>query len=123
MSVQLAILKSGEQIISDVKQLVDENEKVVSLVFDNPYVVGFLTPELLFESNSSEDEVEHRVMFSPWLPLSLDRRVSINPDAVITVVEPIEWVKKSYEEKMNSLNHGVFSDDAGELENIEVITE
>ena len=35
MSVKLAFLKSGEQIIADIKELVDSNEKVVPLVFEN----------------------------------------------------------------------------------------
>jgi len=40
MSVKLAVLKSGEHVIADIKELVDSNEKVVSLVFENPYVVN-----------------------------------------------------------------------------------
>lgn len=114
MSVKLAYLKTGEQVLADIKELVDENEKVVSLLFSNPYIVKFLTPELLFEGyvNEFENEVEHRVAFSPWIVLSADKDIPVNPDWVISIVEPIEWVKNSYIEKMNaSTSDGVVNED------------
>ena len=45
MSIKLALLKSGEQIIADIRELVDQdqNDKVVSLLFSNPYVARLLT--------------------------------------------------------------------------------
>ena len=70
MAVKLVILKSGENVIADVRQLVDHNDKVVSLVFTNPYVITLLTPEILFEP-SVEQEYEHKVSFYPWIVLSL----------------------------------------------------
>lgn len=102
MTVKLAYLKSGEQVIADIKEIVEpESNKVVSLLFDNPYVVVLLTPELLIESNINElAEVEHRVSFSPWIVLSEDKRIAVNPDWIITVVEPNEWIKTSYVNKM-----------------------
>jgi hypothetical protein len=103
MTVKLAYLKSGEQVIADIKELVDPNsEKVVSLLFENPYVVVLLTPELLVESNINQlSEVEHRVSYSPWIVFSDDKKIAVNPDWVITVVEPNEWIKSSYMEKMS----------------------
>jgi hypothetical protein len=114
MSVKLAYLKTGEQVLADIKELVDENEKVVSLLFSNPYIVKFLTPELLFEGyvNEFENEVEHRVSFSPWIVLSAEKDIPVNPDWVISIVEPIEWVKNSYIKKMNaSTSDGVVNED------------
>lgn len=103
MTVKLAYLKSGEQVIADIKEIVEpESNKVVSLLFENPYVVVLLTPELLVESNINElTEVEHRVSFSPWIVLSEDKRIAVNPDWIVTVVEPNEWIKSSYIDKMS----------------------
>jgi hypothetical protein len=133
MSVKLAYLKTGEQVLADIKELVDQNEKVVSLLFSNPYIVKFLTPELLFEGyvNEFDNEVEHRVAFSPWIVLSADKDIPVNPDWVISIVEPIEWVKNSYIEKMkSSTSNGVVNEDLRPstlneqlIENIEVIEE
>ena len=142
MTVKLAFLKSGEQVIADIMELVNEDDKVVSLVFSNPYVARLLTPELLMENSVRlNDEVEHKVAFSPWIVLSQDKKVAVDPAWVITVVEPHEWIKSSYEEKMDATVEGsqpesktgdIWSnvptiEDAEEpatiIENFEVITE
>ena len=107
MTVKLALLKSGEQVIADIMELVNEDDKVVSLVFSNPYVARLLTPELLMENSvRMNDEVEHKVAFSPWIVLSQDKKVAVDPAWVITVVEPHEWIKSSYEEKMDATVEG-----------------
>lgn len=103
MAVKLALLKSGENVIADIMELVDENEKVVSLVFSNPYIVRLLTPELLMENSLGlNEEVEHKVSFAPWIVLSQDKKIAVDPKWVVTVVNPHEWIRSSYEEKMNS---------------------
>lgn len=129
MAVKLAILKSGENVIADIKEYIDEKEQVVSLVFSNPYVVKLLTPELLVENAVGiNDEVEHRVSFSPWIVLSEDKLIAVDPQWVITVVNPHEWIKSSYEQKMNSIFGNQESENVDEnkvesIENFEVITE
>ena len=122
MAVKLAVLKSGENVIADVKQLVDHNDKVMSLVFTNPYVITLLTPEILFEP-SVEQEYEHKVSFYPWIVLSNDKVIEVNPDWIVCVVEPNEMIKSSYETKMNKSVNGDFKDSKDSLENFEVITE
>jgi hypothetical protein len=103
MAVKLALLKSGEQVIADIMELVNEDDKVVSLVFSNPYVARLLTPELLMENSLGlQDEIEHKVAFSPWIVLSADKKMALDPKWIVTIVEPHEWIKTSYEEKMNS---------------------
>jgi hypothetical protein len=132
MSIKLALLKSGEQVIADIKELVDEKEKVVSLVFSNPYIVQFLTAELLYEGVYDElDEIDHKVSFTPWLPLSLDKNIAVSSDWVVTIVEPNEWIKTSYEEKMNLSTEGEVNNNLPispetqntSYANIEVLTE
>lgn len=122
MTVKLAFLKSGEQVIADIMELVNEDDKVVSLVFSNPYVARLLTPELLMENSVQlNDEIEHKVAFSPWIVLSQDKKVAVDPAWVVTIVEPHEWIKSSYEEKMNATVEG--SQPETIIENFEVITE
>ena len=126
MTVKLALLKSGENVIADIMELVDENEKVVSLVFSNPYVVRLLTPELLMENSlGSQGEVEHRVSYSPWMVLSQDKKIAVDPKWVVTIVEPHEWIKSSYEERMNiGVNEQASVEEPSTLiENFEVIQE
>ena len=104
MAIKLALLKSGEQVIADIMELVNENDKVISLVFSNPYVARLLTPELLMENSVQlNDEIEHKVAFSPWIVLSADKKIAVDPKWVVSIVNPHEWIKSSYEEKMNAV--------------------
>jgi len=129
MTVKLALLKSGEQVISDIKELVDENQKIISLVFENPYTVQFLTAELLYEEVSSEG-VDHKVSFTPWIPLSSNKTIPVSSDWVVSIVEPLEWIKSSYEQKMNSSVEGsvnpnlpISPQNEEDYSNVEIISE
>tara|TARA_B100000287_G_C20388955_1_gene684772 strand:- start:454 stop:762 length:309 start_codon:yes stop_codon:yes gene_type:complete len=98
MSIKLAVLKSGEQVIADAKELVSE-EKVRGYLFTRPHKVVSTQPMLLTEEQQDDNSVE--VTLSPWIILSADKEVVVPTDWVVTVVEPLESVVKMYEEKVN----------------------
>ena len=97
MSVKLAVLKSGEQVIADVKELVSE-EKVRGYLFTRPHKVVTSQPLLLTEEETQNDS-SLEVTLSPWIILSADKEVVVPTDWVVTVVEPLESVVKMYKEK------------------------
>ena len=101
MSIKLALLKSGEEVIADIKEIISEDEKVISFLFCNPYTVKLLTPQVLVEDTEKTSERKYSVSFNSWMPLSSETDIAVNTDWVVSIVEPIEMVKKSYEEKMN----------------------
>ena len=49
MSIQLALLKSGEEVIADIKELRDSDNELVSYYFGDPHVVKIKTNKLLVE--------------------------------------------------------------------------
>ena len=98
MSIKLAVLKSGEQVIADAKELVSE-EKVRGYLFTRPHKVVSTQPLLLTEEQQDDNSLE--VTLSPWIILSADKEVVVPTDWVVTVVEPLESVVKMYEEKVN----------------------
>ena len=49
MSVQLVLLKSGEEVIADVKELRDDSDDLLSYVFKNPYTIKIKTAQVLME--------------------------------------------------------------------------
>jgi hypothetical protein len=128
MAVKLALLKSGETVISDIQQLVDEDEKLISYLFQNPYVVRLLTPRVLFEEDQTV-ETEHKISFYPWIVLSNDKQIVVDRDWVVSIVEPNEMVKNSYIDRMNKTTEGInqpqteVSTRETLIENFEVITE
>lgn len=128
MSVKLALLKSGEQVIADVGELVDDNGILHKYIFDNPYIVKFLTAEYLYENAvATEEEIDHKVSFCPWIPLTSDTRMAVTTDWVVTIVEPNEWIRNSYEAKMNQTTQGEVNDELPisptELSSVEVLSE
>jgi hypothetical protein len=98
MSVKLALLKTGETIICDVKELVSE-EKVCGYIFKNPYKV--LTERSILLSEESEYDAKIQVSLTPWILLTGDEKMLIATDWVVTLVNPIESLKQMYEEKVN----------------------
>jgi hypothetical protein len=97
MSVKLAVLKSGEQVIAEAKELVSE-EKVRGYLFTRPHKVLTAQPMLLTEEESQDDN-SLEVTLSPWIILSADTEVVVPTDWVVTIVEPLESVVKMYQEK------------------------
>ena len=100
MSVKLAVLKSGEQVIAEAKELVSKDEeKVRGYLFTRPHKVVTAQPLLLTEESKDDNSLE--VTLSPWIILSSDKEVVVPTDWVVTLVEPLESVVKMYEEKVN----------------------
>ena len=104
MSIKLVMLKSGEDIIADVKEI-KSNEDVIGYYFDFPLVVKMYQPEeptLLTEDGSNKEySSKFNVRFYPWIPLTKDSKVPCSADWVVTIVEPLEKLKKQYQEKLN----------------------
>lgn len=106
MTVKLSLLKSGEDVIADIKELVsEEDNRTVSYVFSNPYVIKLSQPQVL--SEDYDDEVrKYNISVYPWMPLTEDTDIPISPDWVVTIVEPAQKLKSIYEEKVNGTKSG-----------------
>ena len=105
MSVKLAVLKSGEQVIAEAKELVSKDEeKVRGYLFTRPHKVVTAQPLLLTEEESQDDN-SLEVTLSPWIVLSADKEVVVPTDWVVTIVEPLESVVKMYKEKTDGQNN------------------
>ncbi len=103
MTIKLALLKSGEDVIADWHELVSGDEDTVAAYLaKNPYVVK------LNKADIPNDKTPAKVgiSFFPWLPLSKETDVPINPDWVVTLVDPVDQVKESYEDKVNGIKEG-----------------
>ena len=109
MSVKLVMLKSGEDIIADVNEI-KSNDDVIGYYFDNPLIIKIFEseePKVLNEEGSNKEYTSSvGVTFFPWIPLSKDDKVPCSADWVVTIVEPIEKLKKQYQEKLNGRNKG-----------------
>tara|TARA_B100001996_G_scaffold15247_1_gene12667 strand:+ start:135 stop:542 length:408 start_codon:yes stop_codon:yes gene_type:complete len=105
MSVKLAVLKSGEDIVADIKEARDKKtQEPIWYVFKNPIQVALVDvrdPEKKLLMEEREDQGKRKeLFFSPWLPLSADNEVIVPMDWVVTVVNPHEQVLQSYTERV-----------------------
>ena len=104
MSVKLLLLKSGEQVLADTKELrrkddVPMIDKVYGYLISKPHKVTANKPLVLTENVNEERNVE--ITLSPWILLTEDKVMTIPKEWVITIVNPIESIVKMYGEKTN----------------------
>ena len=93
MSVKLAILKDNEQVISDIKELVDDGKPVGYLLKD-PH-------KLVIADEKLDEDVSVQVTLTPWILLTTDKDIVVPSNHVVTIVEPLDSIKEMYSEKLN----------------------
>ena len=108
MSIKLALLKSGDTLIAEAKEIVfEETKEIHSYYFENPHVVITRSKVLLTEEEREQPgkDFELDVVLSPWIVLSKDNKMAVPKDWVVTIVDPLDQVKQMYIDKCNaSLN-------------------
>ena len=110
MSVNLVILKSGEELIADVKEI-KSGKDVVGYFFNDPLTLDYEADEepevLLEEETESKYNSKVSISFFPWIPLSAERKnIPCSADWVVTIVKPQEQLIKLYKDKVNGRDQG-----------------
>ena len=98
MSIKLSLLKSGEEVIADIAEFRNSEDELVSYLFKKPYCVKIKTSQVLVEN---ESRPKHQLAYYKWMSLSKDDDIIVNRDWVVCISEPLDSVKKTYEEKVN----------------------
>ena len=105
MSIKLTLLKTGEQLISDMKELVAEGkDQAHAYLLDNPHTVQINEKQFVTEDEKDigGGDFGINVALLPWIILSKDKQMIIPVDSVLTVVEPLESVTQMYLDKMKA---------------------
>ena len=97
MAVKLAILQDNEQVITEIKELVDDGKPVGYLLKD-PHRVVVNQPFLV---EKVDDDTSIQVTLTPWILLTTDKDIVVPGNHVVTIVEPLDSVKEMYLEKIN----------------------
>lgn len=107
MAIRVATLKSGEDVIADMFEIVVPDptgatnqegkplERVVAFKFVKPYVVKLAEPEVLLEDEKSSVSV----MYYPWAPLSTDKEFFVPTDWIVTHYNVHTDIVNSYLER------------------------
>ena len=106
MTVKLVLLKSGEDIIADVSEMVvgeEGNEesppRVIGYYLNRPCVIKMQDARNLPElQKGNEQKQGYSVSLFPWMPLSKEDKIPIPADWMITMVEPVSKLSQMYDE-------------------------
>ena len=105
MSVKLTILKTGETLISDMQELVSDKEQASphAYLLNNPHLVKIREKQFLTEDEKNDKKFGIDVLMTPWIVISSDKKIVLPVDCVMTIVEPIDGVKKMFLDKSDVL--------------------
>ena len=102
MSIKVAVLQSGEQIIAEMKEIVSK-DRPIAYLFKQPHKLVVNSPVYLTEEQNAKTSVE--ISLTKWIIVSEDDDVPVSVNQVVALVEPIDSVKKMYEEKVNGSDY------------------
>ena len=101
MTIKILVLKSGEDVIADVKEMMTPDNKVMGYFLNKPCVVKLISnaPLTADESNpKTETKSEMSVRMYPWAPLAKEVEIPLTSEWVVTMFSPVEKVLKMYKE-------------------------
>ena len=99
MTVKLALLKSGEEIISDMSEMMsgqDGGGQVVGYFLNHPCRAVLTSPEIQVSDEQESERKPVAIRLIPWMPLSKDERIPVVADWVISIVEPQDKLLEMY---------------------------
>ena len=114
MTIKLMLLKSGEDVIADVSEMVvgeEDKKRVIGYFLKKACIVKMRNQNTIETEEGDTKRTGFEVSLFPWMPLSKEKTVPITTDWVITMVEPIDNLKEMYIEDI--LNHGQNDKDSG----------
>ena len=92
MTIKVLVLKSGEDVIADVQEMMSSSDQVIGYFLNKPCVVKLQAKEAL-----SQDVC---VRMHPWMPLARETMIPVSADWVVTMVTPVESIQEMYEKKV-----------------------
>ena len=94
MTVKLLLLKSGEDIVADIQEMVVD-EKVIGYYLRYPCRVKLVADMSQVDGNT---KVPSKIQLQPWMPLSSDIVIPVVSDWVVTIAEPVNQLKTMYQD-------------------------
>ena len=106
MTIKLLLLKSGEDMVADVQEMVvgeEDKRRVVGYYLNRPCVIKMRDPNVIPElQKGNTKKAGYEVSLFPWIPLSAEETVPIPSDWLVTMVEPAFKLKEMYIEDIVS---------------------
>ena len=103
MTIKILVLKSGEDVIADIKEMMTPDNKVMGYLLTKPCVVKLMSAAPLTaeeDDRNTEHSSEVRIQMQPWAPLAKETQVPLTSEWVVTMVTPIEKVLDMYKKQV-----------------------
>lgn len=103
MSVKLLLLKSGEEIITEAKEIVDPNTKEpMGYHLHKPFRLDIVSNDGGIVFNN---ERGYQVSWFPWAPLSKDKDFYLPAGHVLTAYDPLDSISEQYVQAIREENY------------------
>lgn len=109
MSVKIARLKNGEDIISDIKEVYSaETNRLAGISLEDPYLVAIIqdTANLFRKGDEPFKTSNPKLALYPWAPLSADRTIIIDPTELLCAYDAQQQVLEQYQKLLEAVNGG-----------------
>ena len=88
MTIKVLVLKSGEDVIADVQEMMSSDNQVMGYFLNKPCVVKL---------QAKETNSDVSVRMHPWMPIAREKMIPLSTDWVVTMVTPVEKIQEMYQ--------------------------
>lgn len=123
MAIKVARLKSGEDVIADISEVQQKDTGIrQAFVFAHPFNI-VIEKEIVPGTEERNQQYTGRILLDKWQPLTLDEEIAVNPDWVVSIVEPSLSVLEAYGQTIKPQEEAkaVFGSDTVTEPNISVV--
>ena len=87
MTIKVLVLKSGEDVIADIQEMMSSENQVMGY---------FLTKPCVVKLQAKETSSDVSVRMHPWVPFARETMIPVSADWVVTMVTPVEKIQEMY---------------------------
>ena len=91
MKIKVLVLKSGEDVIAEVQEMVSSDNQVIGYFLSKPCVVKI---------QAKGDSKDVSVRMHPWMPFAREKMIPLSTDWVVTMVTPVESIQEMYQKQV-----------------------
>ena len=91
MTIKVLVLKSGEDVIADILEMMASENQVMGYFLSKPCVVKL---------QAKGDSQDVSVRMHPWMPFAREKMIPLSTDWVVTMVTPVESIQEMYQKQV-----------------------
>jgi hypothetical protein len=117
MSVKVVRVRSGEDVITDIKEISTteespEQRKVIGYQLDFPCTVWVSQPITAEDDDGNIHKISNpEITMEPWMALSKDQVIIVRPDEIVSAYDTFPEILERYTQLVEARN-GVGSEDS-----------